>query len=279
MQEKDYPSPLDKLINYGNCREMDGKNWPNYPEELGITSEFIPELIRLATDETFDEADSDSLEIWAPVHAWRTLGQLHAEEAIESLLKLFEYRDNDWMVDELPIVYSMIGPKAIPALSDYLANVENEMFARTSAMDCLEKIAQVHPEHYSECVNILTQQLEKFNENDIELNAFLVSALVNLKAVESVSTIERAFESECVEEFISGDWEDVQIELGLKSEREVPRKTFNFIPTSEIDKQKKGMASMLGMPLEKSPRRPANLKAKAKQKQAKESRKKNRKKK
>jgi HEAT repeat protein len=30
-------------------------------------------------------ADQNSMEVWAPVHAWRALGQLRAEEAIKPL--------------------------------------------------------------------------------------------------------------------------------------------------------------------------------------------------
>ena len=75
---------------------------------LGLTSEHIPALIRMATDEELNWANADSLEVWAPVHAWRALGQLHAEEAIEPLMRLFhEHDDSDWVGEELPIVYEI----------------------------------------------------------------------------------------------------------------------------------------------------------------------------
>ena len=84
-----------------------------YPS--GLTAGQIPELIQMARDEELHRADSDSLEVWAPIHAWRALGQLRAEAAIVPLLRLLERideEDDDWVVEELPVVFGMIGPTA-----------------------------------------------------------------------------------------------------------------------------------------------------------------------
>ena len=59
-------------------------------------------------DEELTWADSDSLEVWAPVHAWRILGQPQAIEAINPLLDIL--RESE----EIPYVYGMIGEDAIP---------------------------------------------------------------------------------------------------------------------------------------------------------------------
>lgn len=75
---------------------------------------------------------------------------------------------------------------------------------------------------------VLTAELEKYETHDPEFNAFIVADLVELQALEAAPVIQRAFEAEQVAEFIMGDWEDAQIELGLKAEREHPRKRFNF---------------------------------------------------
>src|SRR5205807_1216299 len=121
-----YSPPADKLLTYGDAHEHGGnpQDWPQYLE-LGIGPEHIPDLIRMATDEELRWADSESLEVWAPIHAWRTLGALHAEEAIEpllSLLKDVDENDDDWVLEEMPEVYGRIGPAAIPALAAYMAD-------------------------------------------------------------------------------------------------------------------------------------------------------------
>ena len=59
------------------------------------------------------------------------------------------------------------------------------------------------------------KQLELFDENDSEINEYLVASLVELHATEAAPLMERAFAAGSVEEDLMGDWEDVQVELGL----------------------------------------------------------------
>jgi len=236
----DYRSPVNKLLTYGDCHNF--KGWPNYLD-LGLTEEHIPELIRMATDEELNWADSDSLEVWAPIHAWRTLGQLKAEEAIEPLMNLFhELEDNDWAGDELPEVYGMVGPKAIPALAEYLANTSHDIFPRISASHSLECIGNHYPEVRDECISALTNQLERFTENDPLFNGFLISYLVDLKAVESLPIIREAFEEECVDYTVMGDLEEVEIELGLRKKRSTPP---NYPTFADKHPELKQIASLL----------------------------------
>jgi hypothetical protein len=45
--------------------------------------------------------------------------------------------------------------------------------------------------------------------------------LLDLEAVETIDVIERAFKGNRVDTFITGDWEDVQVDFGLKTREEV----------------------------------------------------------
>ncbi|OUL35775.1 DUF1186 domain-containing protein [Nostoc sp. 106C] len=232
MPRESYSLPVNQLLTYGDCRNFDIRNWPNYLE-LGITSEHIDELVRMATDEDLYQADEDSLECWAPIHAWRTLGQLQAVAAIEPLISLFPKRDGDddvweWIGEELPIVFGMIGSSAIPALAAYLADTSQGVFSRTTAVSSLTEIGLQHPDYHTQCITVITQQLESFQKQDSELNGFIVAALVDLEAVESASVIEQAFEADCVDEGIAGDWDDVQVSLGLKTNADVDNKASRF---------------------------------------------------
>lgn len=217
----EYPLPVNKLLTYGDCRNF--KQWPNYLA-LGFTPEHIPELIRMTLDADLRWADSDSLEVWAPVHAWRALGQLRATEAIAPLLNLFHGSDEDdeWASEELPVVYGMIGSEAIPALTAYLADSSHPLYPRVSAAASIGHIGEQHPAARLECIMALTRQLERFSENSAEMNAFLIGYLMDLKAVESIALIREAFAKECVDYTIEGDIEDVEIELGLRQARATP---------------------------------------------------------
>lgn len=218
-----YTPPVDKLLTLGETGNE--TEWRDY-RELGIGTEDIPELIRLALDADLRWADSASDAVWACVHAWRALGELRAQAAIEPLLGLFrdidEYGD-DWVTEELPEVYGMIGPAAIPALAGYLADPSHRLYARVGASDALGEIGKRHPESRADAIAALTRQLDQFSQNDPTLNGFLLSQLLNLHAVEAAPVIEHAFASDAIDENIAGDWEDVQVEFGMKEKRTTPR--------------------------------------------------------
>jgi hypothetical protein len=280
-----YTPPVDQLLTYGDAHKHGGdpQDWPEYLE-LGIGPEHIPDLIRMATDEQLNTADPDSLEVWAPLHAWRILGVLHAEAAIEPLLSLLkkEYEDDEWAIEELPEVYALLGPAAIPALARYIDDESHSPSARTTASSCLEKIATHYPESRDECVAILTQQLERFAENDEGFNAFLIYSLVNLKALEAAPLMERAFAADRVDLLLMGDWDDVQVELGLKSEEEVREERRNRAVVENVLSSigAGGSPSASAHPSDRhTSRRGGEDRKKAKSKMAKQSRKKNKKRK
>lgn len=226
MDTATYTPPVDKLLTYGSLEDEVSSQWPDYLA-LGLGPEDIPELIRMATDRELrnlegEDEDENDVSFWAPLHAVRALGQLHAEEAIEPLLPLFNDPDDEWMEEELVKVYGMLGPAAIPALARYLADTSHNEYARSYASDAILEISDRYPETRSESVAALTHQLESFEENDYALNAFLIGDLVHLKAVEAAPLIEEAFAADRVDEFVI-DWDYVQVKLGLKEPEEMPQ--------------------------------------------------------
>jgi hypothetical protein len=219
-----YQPPVDKLLTYGESNLMTPDEWPDY-RELGIGPEHIPDLIRMATDEELNEADSESREVWAPIHAWRALGQLRAVEAVEPLLGLFDRLEyDDWVNEEIPGVFGMIGPAALPVLAEYIADLSHNDSSRISAIAGIENIGKRWPDAKGESITLLEKRLKRFEENEPDVNGFIVEALVELGARETAPVIERAFDEGYVDPIVMGDWDDVQVELGLKSAEEVAQK-------------------------------------------------------
>lgn len=216
-------SPLmEKLLALGEPEIK--RHWLDCAE-LGIGPEHVEELIELALDEELNCAPSDSREVWVPVHAWRALGQLRAAAAVEpltQLLRRIDEDDDDWVGEELPRVFGMIGPPAISPLSEYLRASDHSVYARVAAVHGLQLVGSGHPEVRDEVVAILSSQLAAFKANDPSLNGFLISRLIDLHAVEAAPLMKQAFDADSVDLFVLGDWEDAQIELGLKSAREKP---------------------------------------------------------
>lgn len=59
----------------------DHHEWLDYLQ-YGFDVADVPELLRLVSDESLHGADSNSSEVWVPLHAWRALGQLRSPTAI-----------------------------------------------------------------------------------------------------------------------------------------------------------------------------------------------------
>src|SRR5438105_3414991 len=112
MAMRDYPPPLDELLRLGE--PVEGEDWPDYLQK-GFGPEHVPDLLRMAGDDELHDADTETPLVWAPLHAWRTLGQLRAAEAAGELVDLFDRladEPDDWLYDEVPEVLGMIGPAA-----------------------------------------------------------------------------------------------------------------------------------------------------------------------
>lgn len=278
MEGNTYRDPVAKLLTYGDCRSL-----PVWPEKLdylslGFTSEHIPDLIRMATDKDLYWADSESLEVWAPIHAWRVLGQLRAEAAIEPLLGLLAWsndEDDEWTLEELPGVFGLIGPAALDPLAGYLADAAHGLWARVTAGAAIAKIGLQHPQTREMCIAALTAVLERFIEHDEMLNANLIYSLTELRAIEAAPLMERAFAAGRVDETLMGGWREVQVELGLipaPPERSARPRLGAATPGLPPDIER-----ALTWRLHKSGSK-TRAKAKAKRKQANKSRKRNRKK-
>lgn len=218
MTDESYAAPLDQLLTLGDARKM--KPWPDYLA-LGIGPEHIPELIRMATDPELQDTRSDAAQIWAPGHAWRTLAQLHAAVAAEPLTQLFSLIDktgDDFVGEDLPEAFGMLGPGAIPALMAYAADNTHGLWARVAAAHSLEKIGIRQPETREAIAAVLAGQLGLFAQQDPMFNGSLVAYLVDLRAVEAVDVIQQAFAAGQVDERVVGDWQAVQARLGLQVE-------------------------------------------------------------
>lgn len=271
-----YAPPVSELLSLGDPRQR-----PRQVDylALGLAEAHVSELIRMVQDEDLHWADGESDEVWTPLHAWRALGALRAEAAVEPLVALLpridEY-DDDWVMEELPDVFERIGEAAVPALGIFLADDRYGLWARVAAASSLGQIGQAHPEAREVCIAALNTQLVHFNTMEEELNGFIVSALVDLKAVEAAPVIEQAFAADKVDISVLGDWEDAQIALGLLDKRLTPPPEYVWLPESEIQEYERAEAERR---TQSKQRDQAKAKAKAKRKQAQKTRRKQRKKK
>ncbi len=219
----DYFPPVSKLLTLGS--PMDERERSDYLA-LGLSNGDIAQLIRMATDPRLLDLDAPTADVWAPVHAWRALGQLRAVEAIQPLLGLFhraDDNDDDWVTEEMLATFTAIGPLALPAICAYLADRAHGPNARLVCAEMLGRIGKAHPEARAACLDALTRQLENFTVNGRDINGMLIWSLIDIEAVEAAPLIESAFAANAVETPMVGDWEEVQVDLGLKAQRDTPQ--------------------------------------------------------
>lgn len=295
MSQTNYQPPVSALLTYGSCFDVDkevshpenellrekiiasaatGKvspdllaqlkptltpdKWPNYLEELGITSEHVSELIQMATDESLSHADGESTEVWAPTHAWRCLGFLQAAEAIEPLIGLLKNEYDDWASEEIPWVLGLIGGRAIAPTAKILASRGKEERCRTTAASSLENIAILHPGLRDRCIDRLASQLADYEHNSEYVNGFVVSSLVELKATSKANLMERAFANERVDESILGNWAHAQIAMGMAKEEDFDPEELenNFEWVREEPKRVRRTTDIgLGLPIKSAKRK------------------------
>jgi hypothetical protein len=103
---------------------------------------------------------------------------------------------------------------------------------RTADEDLSEWYAQIHAWRAlaqlkaEEAIPALVGILHQIDDEG--LNGFIIYDLVRLKAVEHVELISRAFAAGAVDELIMGDFEDVQVELGLLEKRLTPERPLSW---------------------------------------------------
>jgi len=222
-QEYDLSPRASGLLDFGR---PEAGPWVDYPS-LGFSSEDIPSLIRIIDDHDLVwDSPQDSPVVYAAVHAWRAVAQLRGEAAIPALIGLIEgidTHDDDWSVEELPDVFTMIGPASVPHLVEFLSRpIREKIWGPITASNSLEKIGGHYPEARAGCISGIAAALERFPKQDETLNAFLISDLAELRAVEAAPLVERAFATDKVDLFVDGDWEDFQVKVGLLEERITP---------------------------------------------------------
>ncbi len=195
------------------------EDWRRYAE-LGLGPDDAPDLIAMATDRALHRAREPAC--YAPLHAWRALGQFRCQAAIRPLLDLLDDMGNagdDWGLEELPQALALIGPAALPELRRLLPDRRRNLWARLGAARAMSEIARVHPDQRAPVVKALTDQLALSRYNEPDFNGLLVSELIDLRAVESAGAIRRAYDSGHVDERVCGPLPDVLADLGMVTEQ------------------------------------------------------------
>lgn len=197
-------------------------DWLDY-RAWGLGDEHAAALLTfLDAAETLDPIEGDAVS-GVPVHAWRALAQLGVPETLPCLLRLIDRSDeNDFFTEDLPSAVELVGVPAFDPLADRVRNRSLGIFARSVAARALVHLCRVFPADRSRTGEFIAQTLSDPRETDPVLLGLLVSDLIALDGVEWALHIKAALASGRVGAWHCGDWEDVQVDLGLLDRRRTP---------------------------------------------------------
>jgi hypothetical protein len=198
------------------------REWPDHIAR-GARTDHVPVLIDLIENHDSDPDQRGEPGVYARIHAWRALAQLGALEAAPTLVRALDLaEDDDWVGEELPTALALLGPEVCAAVLEVLADRTRGPYTRAAAADTLVGLARAHPELRTKACDAIATEIEGCLDAPPFLVGLWIADLLDLRGVEWAPQIEAAYAEDRVDLFVCGDWEDVQIELGLLAERLTP---------------------------------------------------------
>jgi hypothetical protein len=120
----------------------------------------------------------------------------------------------------------MIDAVAIPALVECWQQLEKNQSNYCLAEDSLYEMAEFNPEHRIQVIDVYCNYMRNPDTSERTLNGFLIAQLMDLKAVEVFDEIRHMFALDCVDLSCADDLEEVEIDLGFRTQRSTPKPTF-----------------------------------------------------
>jgi hypothetical protein len=212
-EPRPYQDPVAQILTLDVITQAD-EAWIDYATKFGLSTADLPELTRLSWDEEPPNCDSGE---WV-THSLRAIVQLDPAVGIDLYLnQLEQFPQDDFLHEEITGISRQVGEIGIEPLVKCLKDETQDAWVRSTASQGLEEIARSIPECRATCVQALTEQLQIYRDRDDDiLNSALVDNLINLKAVEAAPIIEEVFIAREIDEWLTGSWAAVQVELGLK---------------------------------------------------------------
>lgn len=227
---KRYSGNVAKLLTLGRPI-VNPRNELSYTKDLGIDESDTEQLMQLADDMDIyhyvfgDVTDDEALEFFGVIHAWKALSELKVPEAKAYFIERFEAYDwddpDEWIIGE---IRPLIAPYRYDMYEDIVQYVEDDTHSEWVRMEYLEIVKDMieAKEVALPEVNLFLAKLLQVCDSTI-VNAGAISMCMDLKLIEHHDLIKKCFERKAVDIDHIGDLEEVEIEMGLRTERETEK--------------------------------------------------------
>lgn len=227
---KRYSGNVAKLLTLGRPIVNPRKEL-SYTEDLGIDASDTEQLMQLADDMAIyhyvfgDVTDDEAPEFFGVIHAWKALSELGAPEAKAYFIERFEAYDFDdpdeWIIGE---IRPLIAPYRYDMYENIIKYVENDNHSEWVRMEYLEIVKDMIEAKEVELseVNLFLAKLLQVCDDPI-VNSGAISLCMDFQLIEHHALIKKCFERKAVDIDHIGDLEEVEIEMGLRTERETEK--------------------------------------------------------
>jgi len=226
-----YDGRISILFSLGRNGIMYRDNQIDYIEKYGFCEEDIEKLFALATDmeiyhyDYSDMKEDEGLEFYAVVHAWHVLSQLEVAKAKQLFVDWFESYDfdnpDDWMISVFRVLIRPYRSEMFDYITSYVQDPSHSEWVRMEYIEVIKDMYEAK-EINLEQLNIFLDKVLSTSDNPI-VNTGAISVCMDHRLTEHHERIKRCFEQKAVDIDHIGDLEDVEIEMGLRTERETER--------------------------------------------------------
>lgn len=198
----------------------------DYVNQFGLTAADLPILrVMIESDKLYFAKDNKA---YINLHVANAVSQLGDESGIALLLNQIYKRealDDDWIGELYPFWLSKFGEKLF-SYAKQAYGLSKETYVNAVISEAVKMVAKQQADLKPQATAILADWLSNFAHQDKDDNAVLIHDLYELRATEQLPLIKQAFDANKVSLSHMGDYEEIEIMFGLKTERTTPKPEF-----------------------------------------------------
>ena len=211
----------------------------------GLSPDEQDSLIAISKEEHLRDKSLEDIsdqELDASIHAYRALATFNDKRLTPYFLELLtspEFEDeNDYLSGDIPAILAQYGTDAIQPTIDTLNNQDIDEITRMPLGDALVKLA-THSGETPAIIKAFSDYLQAKHFTRT-LNAHIICCFVDLKNAGEIETIRACYAAHLVDIAMTGDLEDIEVALELRTGRDTELPNLHDLESRELHLAIKG---------------------------------------